>query len=237
MEQQPVQPVQQSEQPQQPQRQPVAPQPPVNKRSGLAIAGLIIAIIALLLAWVPILNNVIFFIAILSLIFGVVALILTKKNSTAGQGLAIATIIISVVAGIIVLATQAFYGKVIDEVGNSMQETMNDFDGTNTDQLLETSVDVTLGEFVFNPGEEAEFSFDDTTELPVTITNKSTEISSFSVKIEAVDASGVRIAEDTIYVSDLRPEQSVNEKAFQFVESEKVEALQTAEFKILQVTK
>lgn len=121
MEQQPVQPVQQSEQPQQPQRQPVAPQPPVKKRSGLAIAGLIIAIIALLLAWVPILNNVIFFIAILSLIFGVVALILTKKNSTAGQGLAIATIIISVVAGIIVLATQAFYGKVIDEVGNSMQ--------------------------------------------------------------------------------------------------------------------
>lgn len=130
------------------------------------------------------------------------------------------------------LATQSFYGKVAEDVGNSVNESMNDFDGTNTDKLLETSVDVTTGKFaVTNDG------YIDSTELPVTVKNKASEKASYTVKIEAVDADGTRIADHTIYVTDLNAGQSVSEKAFQYVESGKVEALKNATFKILEVTK
>lgn len=208
-----------------------------ERTSGLAIAGFIIAILAILGSWVPILNNVSFFFAIVSLIFGIIGFIAIRKGKRVGQGLAVATIILSVLTFVVVLATQSFFGKVADEVGNSVNESVSDFDGTNTEKLLQTSVDVTLGDFVHNPGAEAAYSYDDTTELPVTIKNKSSEKASYTVKIEAVGADGTRVAEDTLYVSDLNPGQSVSEKAFKYVEEGKLEAVKTATFKILEVSK
>ena len=208
-----------------------------ENKSGLAIAGLIIAIISLVLAWVPIVNNIVFFFAILSLIFGIVGFVSIKKGKRTGQGLAIATIILSLVAGGMVLASQAFYGKAFDAVGDSVNETINDYDGTNTDKLLKTSVEVTLGDFVFIPGEEADYTYDDKTELPVTIKNKASEKASYTVKIEAVDAENNRIADDAVYVSALNTGQSVTEKVFTYVDTDKVEALKTATFKILEVSK
>ena len=203
-----------------------------ERKSGLAIAGFIIAILAILGSAIPIFNNVSFFFAVVSLIFGVIGLVAIKKGKRVGQGLAIATIILSVLTFVVVLATQSFYGKVAEDVGNSVNESMNDFDGTNTDKLLETSVDVTIGKFaVTNDG------YIDSTELPVTVKNKASEKASYTVKIEAVDADGTRVADDTVYVTDLNAGQSVSEKAFQYVESGKVEALKTATFKILEVTK
>lgn len=208
-----------------------------ERKSGLAIAGLIIAIFAILGSWAPILNNISFFLAIIALVLGVIGLMSIKKGKRVGQGLAVATIIIAIISGVIVLSTQSFYGKAIDDASKSLKESVNDYDGTNTDKLLKNNVDVTIGKFVFNPGENSEYSYDDTTELPVTIKNKSSEKSSYSVKIEAVDADGNRVADDTIYVSDLKSGQSVSEKAFEYVESGKLEALKTATFKVLEVTK
>jgi len=208
-----------------------------ERTSGLAISGFIIAILALLGAWVPIINNVSFFFALVALVFGIIGFRSIKKGKRVGQGLATATIIISIIAGVVVLATQAFYGKAVDEIGNSVNEAVSDFDGTNTDKLLENTVDVTLGQFVFDAGAEAEYTYDDTTKLPVTVKNKSSEKASFSVKIEAVDADGNRIADDTVYVSDLNAGQSQTEDAFKYIESGKLEAVKTATFKIVSVSK
>lgn len=203
-----------------------------ERKSGIAISGFIIAILAILGSAIPIFNNVSFFFAIVSLVLGVIGLIAIKRNKRVGQGLAIATIILSVLTFVVVLVTQSFYGKVAEDVGNSVSESVNDFDGTNTDKLLETSVDVTIGEFTAtNDG------YVDSTELPVTVKNKASEKASYTVKIEAVDADGTRIADDTLYVTDLNAGQSVSEKAFTFVESGKVEALKTATFKILEVSR
>jgi hypothetical protein len=207
-----------------------------ERTSGMAIAGFIIAILAILGSWVPILNNVSFFFAIISLIFGIIGFLAIQKGKRVGQGLAIATIILSVLTFVVVIATQSFFFKVADEVSNSVTESVNDFDGTNTEKLLKDNVDVKLGKFKFSPGTEADYDYDDTTELPVTIKNKSSKKSGYSVKIEAVSADGTRIAEDTVYVSDLNPGQSVSEKAFKYVESDKHEALKAATFKILEVT-
>jgi len=118
-----------------------------------------------------------------------------------------------------------------------VNETFNDYDGTNTDKLLENAVDVNLGQFVFDAGAETEYNYDDTTKLPVTIKNKSAEKSSFTVKVEAVDADGNRIADDTVYVNDLNAGQSQTEDAFKYVESGKLDAVKTATFKIISVSK
>jgi hypothetical protein len=218
-------------------RENVVNQDKTERKSGLAIAGFIISILAILGSWMPILNNVSFFFAVISLVFGIIGLVAIKKGKRVGQGLAVATIILSVVTMVIVLASQSFYGKVAEDVSNSVNESVSDFDGTNTDKLLKDNVDVTLGAFVFNAGAEADYSYDDTTELPVAIKNKSSEKASYTVKIEAVDASGTRVAEDTIYVNDLNPGQSVSEKAFKYVEEGKLEAIKAATFKILEVSK
>src|SRR5690606_33265993 len=97
-----------------------------ERTSGLAISGFIIAILALLGAWVPIINNVSFFFAVIALIFGVIGFRSIKKGKRVGQGLATATIIISIIAGVVVLATQALYGKAVDEIGNSVNEAVSD---------------------------------------------------------------------------------------------------------------
>ncbi len=208
-----------------------------ERTSGVAIAGFIIAILALLGSWMPIVNNVSFFFAIVALILGIIGLVAIRKGKRVGQGLAIATIIISVLTFVVVIATQSFFGKVADEVGKSVDQSVSDFDGTNTDKLLKDNVDVTLGAFAFNPGAEAAYTYDDTTELPVTIKNKSAEKASYTVKIEAVSTDGTRVAEDTLYVNDLNPGQSVSEKAFKYIEEGKLEAVKTATFKILEVSK
>lgn len=208
-----------------------------ERKSGLAIAGFIISIIAILGSAIPIFNNVFFFFAVVSLVFGIIGLVAIRKGKKVGQGLAIATIILSVLTFVVVLATQSFYGKVANDIGNSVNESVNDFDGTNTEKLLANNVDITLGAFVFDAGAEASYSYDDTTELPVTIKNKSSEKASYTVKIEAVDASGARVAEDTIYVTDLNAGQSMSEKAFKYVEEGKLEAVKTATFKILEISK
>ena len=203
-----------------------------ERKSGIAISGFIIAILAILGSAIPILNNVSFFFAIVSLVLGVIGLIAIKRNKRVGQGLAIATIVLSALTFVVVLATQSFYGKVAEDVGNSVSESVNDFDGTNTDKLLETSVDVTIGEFTAtNDG------YVDSTELPVTIKNKATEKASYTIKIEAVDADGARIADSTLYITDLNSGQSMSVKAFTFVESDKIEALKAATFKILEVSR
>lgn len=208
-----------------------------ERKSGLAIAGFIISILAILGSAIPIFNNVSFFFAVVSLVFGIIGLVAIRKGKRVGQGLAIATIILSVLTFVIVLATQSFYGKVANDINNSVKESVNNYDGTNTDKLLKDNVDVTLGTFVFNPGTEATYSYDDTTELPVTIKNKSAEKASFTVKIEAVDANGTRVAEDTVYVTDLNAGQSMSEKAFKYIEESKLDAVKSATFKILEVSK
>lgn len=203
-----------------------------ERKSGLAIAGLIIAILAILGAWVPILNNVSFFFALVALVFGIIGLTAIKKGKRVGQGLAVATIILAVIAGIVVLATQSLYGKVASDVGKSVDESVKNYDGTNTSKLLETSVDVVIGAFTAKTE-----NYVQTTELPVTVKNKASDKASYTIKIEAVDAQGIRLADDTLYVNDLGAGQSVSETAFKYVESTKVESLKSATFKVYQVGK
>jgi hypothetical protein len=98
-----------------------APAPP-KKGSGLAVAAFVIGVIALLLCWVPIVNNVVFFLALVGLVLGVPAYLGARKGKRSGKGLALASIILSLLAGAGVLATQALYSEVIDDVSDSVAQ-------------------------------------------------------------------------------------------------------------------
>lgn len=83
----------------------------------LAIIALIIGILALILSWVPIVNNFAAVLAVVSAILGLIAIIMNRKNK---KTLSIVSFVISVLAFIIVLATQSMYSNAIDSVGKKV---------------------------------------------------------------------------------------------------------------------
>lgn len=91
----------------QPQTPPPAPEP--SGKSGLAIAGLVLGIVAVATSFLPIINNASFFIGLVGLILGIIGLVQTRKGTKSGTGLAVAATVLNVVACIVVLASQAFY--------------------------------------------------------------------------------------------------------------------------------
>lgn len=98
-----------------------AHQSKTNAGKGLGIAALVIGIVALVLSWVPIVNNFAAILAVIALVLAIIGLgVAVKKNGS--KGLSIAGAIISVVALVVVFASQAFYVAAIDEVANGFDE-------------------------------------------------------------------------------------------------------------------
>ena len=117
-------------------------------------------------------------------------------------------------------------------MSNERSNSLDTATGGNTEEVLKNDLDVTLGKFKVK---KDEYTTD--TELSVKVKNKSSETSSFSVTIEAVDKNGDRIEEDTVYFNDLKAGQGKTENAFTLVDSNKTKKLKNAEFKILEVSK
>ncbi|MEG3615720.1 DUF4190 domain-containing protein [Isoptericola haloaureus] len=100
-----------------------APAPAAPARSnGLAVAGFVVGLVSLVLCLVPILNNAVFLTAIVGLVLAIVGLVKARRGAPR-RGLAIAGIVLSVLAGIGVLASQAFYSAVLDDVSESLDDT------------------------------------------------------------------------------------------------------------------
>ena len=100
--------------------QPAQQMPPIpQSKSGMAIAGFVLGIIALLTSFLPIINNFSFFLAILGMIFEIVGMVGIMKGKKSGKGLAIAAIVICVVSGVVVLGTQSMYSAALDSATSS----------------------------------------------------------------------------------------------------------------------
>ncbi len=199
-----------------------------KKLSTGAIIGLILGIISLLLSAVPIINNFAAVLAVIGLVFAIVGLVGTKKGKKRGKGMATASIILTVLALVIVFASQAFYGSVINSATDAAKKSIDKSTGNATAEILGKDVDVTLGTFTANTGDYGLV----TTTLPVKVTNKLGEAKSYTIKVEAVDASGNRIIDDTVYVDKLGANQSQDLEAFKYVDSAKLDAVKAATFKI-----
>lgn len=203
-----------------------------KKLSTGALVGLILGIIALLLSALPIINNFAALLAVVGLVFGIIGLVGVNKGKRRGKGIAITAVILTVLSLIIVIASQAFYGSVLDSASKEVNKSIDKASGDATSEVLGKDVDVTLGTFSAVTGDYGLV----TTSLPVKMTNKLGDAKSYTVKIEAVDASGTRIADDTVYADKLSANQSQNFEAFKYVESTKLDAVKTASFKIVSVS-
>lgn len=103
-------------QPLQYQPQPRAPYHHRKPVSGLAVTGLVLGIIALLISWIPIINNLAFILGIIGLIFAIIGIVKTKRDSQRrGRGMAIAGTVLSVISLLIVIGTQSLYGQILDD--------------------------------------------------------------------------------------------------------------------------
>lgn len=84
-------------------------------RSAAAIVGLVLGIIAIIISWVPIVNNLAFIVGAVGLVFSIVAMVGTMRKKKAGKGLAIAALVANIASIAIVLGTQSMYGAAIDD--------------------------------------------------------------------------------------------------------------------------
>jgi hypothetical protein len=106
--------------------------------SGLAVASLVLGILAAISSFVPIVNNASFFIALVGVVLAVAGIMTLKKNEKSGKGIAIAGLVLGIVSIVIVLATQSFYGAVLDEASDSLtSSTQSTETTTSTDNNAE----------------------------------------------------------------------------------------------------
>ncbi len=201
-------------------------------RSGFAIAALVLGIVAAATSFMPIINNASFFIALIGFILAIVAIAGIRKGRNSGKGLAVAGLVLSIVAGLLVLGTQAFYSAVLDEAVDQSTQQLNKMTGDATDDILGVDVEVTIGDYSISKDQYGLVKSD----LPVTVKNLLNEPSSFWINIEAVDANGSRINDDTVIVNDLGAGQSTKLDAFAFVSSDDYEAMKNASFNIISVS-
>lgn len=193
------------------------------EKSGLATAGFVLGIIGVVLSFIPIINNVAFFLGILSLIFGIVSLI--KK---AGKGKAIVATILGILSIVITLMMQSAASAVIDEVDKELDK----MTGDSTEEVLKKDINVTLGDFAVTTDE---YGLSET-KLVVKVKNITNEKKSYLIHVEAVDSEGKRIEDDYVSVDNLDAGQTQDFEIFTLVDSDKIESLKKATFKIVEVS-
>ena len=191
--------------------------------SGLAAAGMVLGIIGVVLSFIPIINNIAFFIGILALIFGIIGIV--KK---AGKGKAIAGIVLGILSIAITLAMQSAVSDSIDETSKELDK----ITGNSTEEVLKTEVNVTLGDLQIS---KDEYGLTDS-KMVVKVKNITDKKKSYSLHIEAVDANGNRIHEDYVYANDLSAGQTQNFEIFTYIEDSKIDAMKAATFNIIEAS-
>ncbi len=89
--------------------------------SGLAVAGLVLGIVAILGSFIPIINNISFIIAIVGGILATVALVGAVKGKHGGKGMAIAGVVLAVVSIVLVLVTQSAFKSALDKTSENLK--------------------------------------------------------------------------------------------------------------------
>lgn len=126
-----------------------------KNKSGLATAGMVLGIIAIVGAWIPFLNVVSIILGILALIFSVIALVQKKSLGKAIAGAILGALSVIIAIAMIAAASKAIGDGVKSVSSSSSQSQTSEAKTENTDAKTE-----------FNIGETA--SFDDKS---ITVTN------------------------------------------------------------------
>ncbi len=107
---------------------------------------MVLGIVALLLSWIPIINNVAAVVAVVGLGLGIPALIRARRGTHGGQGPAITGLVTSVVAIVLVILTQMLFVKAIDEATQGLEEAIAESEvapAEGAEPVIEEDVDAT----------------------------------------------------------------------------------------------
>jgi hypothetical protein len=204
-----------------------------RQRVDFSMAAFVLGAAALVLAWWPILKYIGAGFALLAALVGTKEL---HRHSAAARvrlrgegahaerfartGRVLALLAVAVVAGNLVWGVKAG------------QDSHAKASGSDTGSVL-SDVDVTFGQFTTGYNGIGQ----PTRELAVTVRNKTTKVHSFTIQIEAIDASGKdRIASDELLEQSMAPGETREVPAFQFADPSLTDALKTATFRIAQAT-
>lgn len=193
------------------------------QKSGFATASLVLGIIGLCTSFIPFINNLSAILGLIAIIFGIVSL--CKKAS---KGMAIAGIIISILTIVAVVNSQKALSDSLDTLSKGLDKAT----GSSTEEVLKNDADVVLGNFEVTKGQYGITN----TKLTVKVTNKTSETKSFSIQVEAVDTTGARINQDYVYANNLGAGQEQDFEIFTYINSDKLEAMQNATFKIVEAS-
>jgi hypothetical protein len=151
-----------------------------------------------------------------------------KSNGFAIAAVAIIGTVLCVLTLVLAVVGVVIVNKGFIDLGGSPDE----LTGESSEQILRDHLDVQLGQFVV-----AAKPLLETGKLPVKLRNKGRDTASFSVHVEAVDAAGNRIADDTAHAENLFPGQSITDDLFIFVPTDSYDAMSRATVRIVEATK
>jgi hypothetical protein len=151
-----------------------------------------------------------------------------KSNGFAIAAVAIIGAVLCVLALVPAVIGVVIVDRALVDVGDAPDKVMDE----RSVQILRDDLDVEFGNFV-----PAGKPLLEAGKLPVTLRNKGRDAASFSVHVEAVDAAGNRIADDTAYAANLFPGQSTTDDLFIFVPTDSYDAMSRATVRVVEAAK
>ena len=158
-----------------------------------SIVALVLGILALIVSWVPIVNNFAFVVGAIGVVFAIVGAIGVFRGKRVGKALAIAALAVNIVSIVVVLGTQSMYSAAIDDAVNGPAATGTSQGG---EQTVGTTVELESGLTVTVDSVETGLAnYDDSTVIGVQVTyvNNSDESASYNVfDWKGEDANGAQ---------------------------------------------
>lgn len=210
--------------------QPASPVPP--SKSAMAIAGLVMGIVALVMSWVPIVNNLAFIFALLGVVFAIIGLVSISRGKKGGKGLAIAALVISIIAGVVVLGMQVMYSDAIDEMTSepTVVASSSDGDSASNDAAADAASDAPADEADYTIANEKLTSDYGYAKVTGTLTNNTgADLDYVSVEYAFYDEDGAKI--DTAYAntSSLKKDGAWKFEAGSLADADEVDSYECVE--------
>ncbi len=199
-----------------------------NRSNAFAIVALVFGIAACCFGLIPILQFFAFPLAVVGLVLGVVGIARARKGFRTGKTMAIVATVLCVLGLVLAVIGVSIMNKALNDRASSPGATA----GNGTEEIHAKDLDVQFGKFVNDKNPSLESG-----KLVVTLTNRGNATASFKVRLQAVDASGKHIDDDTAYAPHLAPGRSTTTYMFVLLMSNKLDDMQHATFRVVEVSK
>lgn len=107
----------------------------------MAVTGFVLALIALLICLLPIVNLFAIVLAIASIVLAALALSKVKKGAGGGKGLAVTGLVLGILAVLGGVGSAVVYGLVLNEVGKAVEQGVRDAESAAGDEGIEAGDD------------------------------------------------------------------------------------------------